>query len=105
MSKQKRRHHSPEQKGRLLRQHLVEKIPVSQICNENELQPSVFYGWLQQLLERASSAFTAPAGPTNREQQLEAKVAALEARLAKRDNVIAEITADYVQLKKELGEL
>jgi hypothetical protein len=28
----------------------------------------------------------------------------LETRLARKDTVIAEITAEYVQLKKELGE-
>jgi hypothetical protein len=29
----------------------------------------------------------------------------LEARLAKKDEVIAEISAEYIALKKELGEL
>src|SRR5262245_53719484 len=103
MSRRPRRHHSPEQKAALLKRHLVDKVPVSQICNENELQPSVFYDWLRQLLERAPAAFVAPTG-TSREKQLEQKVAALEQKLARKDAVIAEISEDFVQLKKELGE-
>jgi transposase-like protein len=102
MSKRTRTHRSPEQKAALLKRHLVEKVPVSQICNENDLQPSVFYDWLRQLLERAPAAFTAPGG-TSRERELEQKVAALEARLTKKDSIIAEVSEDYVKLKKQLG--
>jgi transposase len=104
MSKQPRRHRSPEQKAALLKRHLVDKIPVSQLCNENDLQPSVFYDWLRQLLERAPAAFAAP-GSSSRERQLEEKIAALEAKLARKDSIIAEVSEDYVQLKKQLGEL
>ena len=103
MSKRPRRHRSPEQKAALIRRHLVDKVPVSQLCNENDLQPSVFYEWLRQLLERAPTAFTTPA-VSSRERQLEQKVAALEAKLAKKDAVIAEISEEYVTLKKTLGE-
>lgn len=103
MSRRPRRHHSAEQKAALLRKHLVDKVPVSEICNEADLQPSVFYDWLRQLMERAPTALTAPAG-NSREKELEQKVAALEAKLAKKDAVIAEISEEYVQLKKELGE-
>ena len=98
-----RRHHSPEQKAALLRRHLVDKVPVSQVCEENDLQPSVFYDWLRQLLERAPVALAGPA-ISSREQRLEQKIATLEAKLTRKDEVIAEISEEYVQLKKELGE-
>ena len=39
----------------------------------------------------------------SREGQLERKVAALEERLAEKDNVIAEISEEYVGSKKNLG--
>jgi transposase-like protein len=103
MSRRSRRHHTPEQKAELLKKHLVGKVPVSEICNEADLQPSLFYDWLRQLLERAPVALATPTG-NSREKQLEQKVAALEEKLAKKDSVIAEISEEYVQLKKELGE-
>lgn len=104
MSKRTRRRHTPEQKAALLRQHLVDKKPVSEICSSAEIQPSVFYKWERDLLEAAPSLFTSRRGVPNREQELEAKVAALEAKLIRKDAIIAEVSEEYVKLKKELGE-
>jgi transposase-like protein len=105
MSKRTRRSHSSAQKAALLKRHHLEKVPVSDLCNEHELQPSLFYTWQRQLFENASVVFDAPKkAASSREQELEAKVAQLEAKLAKKDAVIAEISEEYVALKKELGE-
>ena len=49
MSKRTRRNHSSEQKAAMLKRHHLEKVPVSDLCDENTLQPSVFYGWQRQL--------------------------------------------------------
>lgn len=102
-----RRHHSVEQQVELLRKHIVEKVPVSDLCDEADLQPSVFYRWQQKLLENAAAALDVPRGrppAVPRERQLEARVQELEARLAKKDAVIAEIAEEYTRLKKALGE-
>jgi hypothetical protein len=82
-------------------------VPVHAICDELGMQPSVFYHWQRELFERAPQVFESGAkksGGDSRTQQLEREVAALRARLAKKDEVIAEISAEYVALKKELGE-
>lgn len=100
---QRRRHFTPEQKAGLLRRHLVDKVAVSTLCNENDLRPSVFYGWLHQLLNNAPAALEAPRASSH-EHALEAKVRALEARLARKDAVIAEVSEELVKTKKELGE-
>lgn len=105
MSKRKRRHHSPEQKAALLRRHLLDKVAVSEICNEAEIQPSVFYKWQRDLLEAAPALFATQKKAPSRERELEQKVEALSARLTKKDAVIAEVSEEYVKLKKELGEL
>jgi transposase-like protein len=105
MSKRTRRNHSSEQKAALLKRHHLEKIPVSTVCDENKLQPSVFYGWQRQLFENAATVFDgAKQGGSSREKELAARVAQLEAKLAKKDAVIAEISEEYVKLKKEIGE-
>lgn len=104
-TEQSRRHFSPEKKAEILHRHLVDKVPISQLCDELKLQPSVFYYWQTQLFERAPQALSTPKPAASRERQLEEKIAALEAKLQKKDTVIAEISAEYVQLKKELGEL
>lgn len=105
-SKRSRRHFTTEQKVAILKRHMVDKVPVSDLCNELGLQPSVFYQWQRQALENLAGAFSTPAadGPSKREKELVAKTKELEAKLAKKDNVIAEVTAELVATKKELGE-
>jgi len=101
--RRKRRHYTPEQKAALLQRHLVDKVPVSEICNEEKLQPSVFYGWLKTLLTNAPQALASPRG-TSPEKKLEKKVEALEEKIRQKDGVIAEISEEFVRAKKELGE-
>lgn len=108
MSKRKRRVFSTDEKVAILKRHLVDKVAVSDLCEEYKIQPSVFYSWQSHLFEHMAAVFQATGekqrGPS-REKQLETKVENLEAKLAKKDSVIAEISAEFVQSKKELGEL
>lgn len=104
MSKRQRRHFTTEQKAELLRRHLVDKVPVSEICNELKLQPTVFYDWLRTLMAQAPKALESPTRGPSPEKKLEQRIAELEAKLAKKDAVIAEVTEEMVKLKKELGE-
>ena len=93
--RRERRQHTPEQKAALLKRHVVDKVPVSQICNEAQIQPSVFYKWQRDLLEAAAKVFAGSGrSAPRREQELEAKVAALEARLQRKDAIIAEVSEE-----------
>jgi len=104
-SKRARRHYPAEKKAEILRRHMVDRVPISELCNELSLQPSVFYHWQRQAHENLALALEKPVeGPSPRERALEAENALLKARLAKKDSVIAEIAQEYTQLKKELGE-
>jgi len=103
----KRKKFSPEEKVRLLRLHLVEKVPVSDICDQHGLNPNVFYRWQQQFFENGSAAFEKAGKGRNDSQskKLLEKVGKLQAKLANKDEVIAEIMASHVALKKSLGEV
>jgi transposase-like protein len=100
----KRRHFTPEQKVALLRLHLLEKKPVSDICQENDLSVNLFYLWQKQLFENGTAAFNAgprrKAGPDAKDR----KIAALEDKLQRKNEVLSELMEEHVQLKKELGE-
>ena len=103
----KRRKYSAEEKAAIIRRHLVDKVTVAQLCEEYKVPPSLFYTWQKAALENLVAALEgggAHKRDGQREQQLAAKVGLLEDKLAKKDNVIAEISAEYVQLKKSLGE-
>ena len=108
MSKRKRRNFTVEEKATILRKHLVEKKAVSDICDEHGLSPSQFYRWQQALMENMEVALGNGGGRRKRagaEVELRRKLEVLEGKLAKKDSVIAEMSAEYVALKKELGEL
>jgi transposase len=104
----KRRKYTTEQKVAILRRHLVDKVPVSQLCEEYKVQPSVLYQWQRAVFDNLGAALEAPgeekAAPQREKRDMTAKIEHLESRLAKKDAVIAEISAEYVQLKKDLGE-
>jgi len=117
----KRKKFSPEEKVRLLRLHLVEKVPVSDICDQHGLNPNVFYRWQQQFFglnpnvfyrwqqqffENGSALFerTGKGRNDSQSKKLLEKVSKLQAKLVNKDEVIAEIMASHVALKKSLGE-
>ena len=95
--------YSPEEKVRLLRLHLIEKEPVSDICDRHGLSPNVFYRWQKQFFENGAAAF-ANDRKDSQARRLERKNAKLQAKLANKDEVIAEIMASHIALKKSLGE-
>lgn len=105
MPKEPRRHHSAEQKVAILREHLIDRVPISDVCEKHQLQPSVFYYWQKQFFENGTAAFTAPKASSSREQQQAARIEHLEARIARKDTVIAELSEELVLAKKEAGDL
>ena len=100
-----RRHFSPEQKVALLRLHLLEKRPVSDICQENNLSVTLFYLWQKQFFENGSAAFENNGKRRKADQDAkDRKIATLEDKLQRKNEVLAELMEEHVQLKKELGE-
>jgi len=100
----KRKHYTPEEKVAILRRHLVEKVPVSDLCDELGLNPTVFYTWQKQFFENGAAAFQ-HRGKRSRGTPEAAKIKKLEAKLTQKNEVLAELMQEHVQLKKELGEL
>ena len=106
MSK-KRRKFTAEEKVELIRRHIKDHVPISELCDEVGIQPSLLYRWIERLLQTAPAALDGPKGrpAVSPEKKLAEKVKRLEAKLAAKDAVIAEVSEEYVRLKKELGEL
>src|SRR5688572_29000357 len=100
-----RRHFSAEQKADIVRRHLAGKEPISNLADEFGLQPSLIHGWVNQVLAQAERVFDRPSGKRRLEEAKERKTAQLETKLANKNEVIAELMQEHVELKKELGEL
>lgn len=109
-----RKHVSGPDKLAILKRYLVEKIPLSDLCDQHGLQPSQIYYWQNQLFEHGAAIFDRKPGRQARQAetakdrqiaQLETAIAQREAKLAQKNEVIAELMEDNLKSKKELGEL
>lgn len=101
MTQRIRRKFTPQEKAAILRQHLLEGKPVSDDCDSHGLKPSLFTRWQKECFENGAAAFEKTDRRTAQAQQR--RTAELEARLKKKDNVIAEIMEDLINEKKDLG--
>ena len=105
MPRRKNRSFSAAQKSAILKRHHVDKVPVSKVCEEANIQPSQFYLWQRQAFENLDLVLESRRSrPGAKERALQEKVDRLEAKLARKDHVIAVISEDHVALEKELGE-
>src|SRR5256885_759343 len=101
-----RRHFSPEQKVALLREHFIDKVPVSDICEKHGIAVSLFYLWQKTFFENGSAAFT--ANDKRRKSDHDAKdhkIAQLEDKLQRKHETLSELMEEHVRLKKARGEL
>jgi transposase-like protein len=101
--KKHRKHYSPEEKVAILRLHLLENEPISKLCDEFGLQPTVFYRWQKEFFENGAAAFEQKARPNHSADQ--ERIAYLEKKIQNKDEVLAELMTEHVALKKTLGEL
>jgi transposase len=99
-----RRHFTPDQKVAIVKRHLVDGVPISNLCDQHHILPTQFYQWQKQLFENGVAAFErkgkAP-GPSPEER----KIQQLQAKLATKNEVIAELMEENVHLKKLDGAL
>src|ERR1700675_1450530 len=101
--RKERKHYTSEEKVAILRRHLLDKVPVSDLCEELGLKPTVFYRWQKEFFENGAAAFQTKA--RNEHQGEQERIEFLEKKIQRKDEVLAELMAEHIALKKELGEL
>ena len=104
--KKPRRRLGTDQKAAILKRYLVDKVPLSDLCDEYGIKPNQVYAWQKILFDHAESAFqqtgSRGASKTSAQQQ---KIARLEAKLQQKNEVISELMEENVRAKKATGEL
>jgi transposase len=100
--RKERKHYTSEEKVSILRRHLLDKVPVSDRCEELGLQPTVFYRWQKEFFENGA-AFQSKARPARQVEEKQKRIEFLEKKVQTKDEVLAELMAEHVALKKVLG--
>ncbi len=101
--KKARKQYTAEEKVAILRRHLVDKEPVSKLCDELALQPTVFYRWQKEFFENGAAAFQTK-NRSHRQPEQE-RIEQLQKKIQTKDEVLAELMAEHIVLKKSLGTL
>jgi transposase len=101
--KKTRKHYTAEEKVAILRRHLLVKEPISKVCDEFGLQPTAFYRWQKEFFENGAAAFQTKVRGSHQPDQT--RIEYLEKELVGRDEVLAELMAEHMSLKKAVGEL
>src|SRR5262245_6900155 len=105
MPKKTRKRIKVQEKVAILRLHLLDHTPVSDLCDQYGIHPTLFYRWQKEFFENGAAAFENNGKRrTTVAEAKDRKIAALEEKLQQKNEVLAEVMQEYVQLKKELGE-
>lgn len=97
-----RKQYSPSEKAAILREHLIDHLPVSDVCEKHGIHPTLFYQWQKALFENLPSLFDRKAGKPIKANH--SQIESLQRKLTQKDEVIATIMEDFIAVKKGLGE-
>lgn len=103
MPRKPRKAYTATEKVAILRRHLIDHVPVSDLCDEYQIPPTQFYRWQRQFFENGASAFASSTRVAT--SRLEAENAALRAKLERKHEVLSELMEEHIRLKKDFGEI
>ena len=103
MPKKTRKRFTAQEKVAILRLHLLEHTPVSDLCDQHGIHPTMFYRWQKESFEDATAAFE--LRPRRASDDKDRKIAHLEQKLQRKHEVLSELMEGHIKLRKELGEL
>src|SRR5271169_2434381 len=99
-----RRHFADHEKVAILKRHLIDKVPVSDLCDELNIYPNQFYDWLKKFFENGHLAFANGRSAKAVENTQQTRIQQLEAKLQRKNEVLVELMEEHTLLKKSLGE-
>ena len=101
-----RRRFGKDRKATILKRYLVDKVPISDLCDEYGIKPNQIYAWQKILFDHAEAAFEHSGGrEAGKLSAQEEKITRLENKLQQKNEVISELMEENVRSKKANGEL
>lgn len=99
-----RQRFSPQKKVIILREHIENQVPLSELSERYGIHVNLLYRWKKKLFEGALETFSQKHVQRNQAQSH--KISRLEARMSDKDRLISELVEENIALKKSLnGEI
>jgi transposase len=105
-SSSKRKNLTPDQKLAAVRERLMDKVPISEICEKYNCAPSNFYKWQSSVLNDTAEVLEKKKNANLESRQLNnamVLISKLQKRLEEKNAAIAELVDDNIRLKKNLN--
>src|SRR4051794_40332244 len=103
MPKKTRKRFAAQEKVAILRLHLLEHVPVSDLCDQHGIHPTMFYRWQKEFFENGPAAFELHSRGTR--DAKDRQIVLLQQKLQRKHEVLSEFMEEHINLKKWLGEL
>lgn len=101
-----RKRYSPEKKVIILRELLENNISVSELAEKYGIHPNDIYNWKKKLFEGATEILQNKNGKSKSSSKEEKKISKLESKLKDRDEAIAMLLKENIEIKKSIdGEI
>ncbi len=100
--RKRRKAYTPEEKVAIIRKHLLDGMAVSDLCDEYQLKPTVYYRWQKEFFAGGAAAFSKES--SRQLKQMKRQMAAAQEQLRRKNEVLAEVMEEYMQCKKTLGQ-
>lgn len=96
-----RKHISSEQKVMIIREHLENRVSLSDLAERYHVHVNLLYRWKKELFEGAREIFHHKG---NKQSRLQARITErLQEKLQAKDKLISELVEENVRLKKNLN--
>jgi transposase-like protein len=101
-----RKRYSPDQKVLIVRELLENNVPISQLAEKYQVHVNDIYNWKKKLFEGAKDIFQAKAGNQKQITSEQKKIEKLQSKLKDRDEAIAMLLKENIEIKKSIdGEI
>lgn len=98
-----KKRYTSEEKTMILREHLENRAPISDLAEQYNIHPNAVYKWKKQLFEAAPDIFSGKNKEQSRKQTNDEKqIEELKKTLSIRESLIADLAEDNIALKKNI---
>ena len=101
-----RKRYTAEKKTLILRELLENNVPISELAEKYQVHVNDIYNWKKKLFEGAKDIFEPSNGNRKQKTNEERKISKLESKLKDRDEAIAMLLKENIEIKKSIdGEI